>query len=493
MANVTKPTTYLNWTDGSGSKVTQPPPTQQLSGWTAGEAPPFQYMNWLFYITDQWIQYLDQETDQEASNTNLNASMRLINGGNWSYVNSTGVLTWSSAFNLAVPGIADADNQAAAGSATLTDGQIAYVTANIPFSATGTTTNSSNQLTNMSYTIGITVGMTVTGTGIPGSTTVTAISGSTLTISNNATASGTVTLTFSSTGALTVSVATSSSFVVGPTTIVIARRVGSKIYLGVNAIGMIIRDGELKLIYEDGYLNTVVAPSGGTLAANTPVYMSPGTGIDSALTAGSLYSTDAGSTNGALRSQFLGFIQTSVTGVVASTVVVTGGIMGGFSGLTQGAIYYLNPSVVGGITATRPTTANQYLAPIGVAISATQIYMAPTATSQIIAAVGVGMGAADTLAINPSTQSPYTMTTGNNGQVLLINSLKGPCQLNLPTPAANLIFTVKDVGGLMSTANCTLHRNASENIEGLAADYIMQANFGQWTFSCDGTNWIRTA
>jgi hypothetical protein len=56
-------------------------------------------------------------------------------------------------------------------------------------SPTGITTTGSNQITNLTSVSGISVGMTVTGTGIPAATTVTAISGTTMLISNNATAS----------------------------------------------------------------------------------------------------------------------------------------------------------------------------------------------------------------------------------------------------------------------------------------------------------------
>lgn len=55
---------------------------------------------------------------------------------------------------------------------------------------TGNTTTGSNQVANMSSTQYLQVGMTVTGTGIPASTTITAIVGSVITLSNQATASG---------------------------------------------------------------------------------------------------------------------------------------------------------------------------------------------------------------------------------------------------------------------------------------------------------------
>jgi hypothetical protein len=41
--------------------------------------------------------------------------------------------------------------------------------------------------------------------------------------------------------------------------------------------------------------------------------------------------------------------------------------------LTTDSIYYLDPAVAGGITSTCPTTLTQYVLPVGVAISATQL------------------------------------------------------------------------------------------------------------------------
>ena len=60
----------------------------------------------------------------------------------------------------------------------------------------GTTTNASATVTLSAANSNIKTGMLITGTGIAAGTTVAAISGTTLTLSANATASGTVTLTF---------------------------------------------------------------------------------------------------------------------------------------------------------------------------------------------------------------------------------------------------------------------------------------------------------
>lgn len=98
-------------------------------------------------------------------------------------------------------------------------------------------------------------------------------------------------------------------------------------------------------------------------------------------------------------------------------------------------------------------------------------------------------GGTNLVSINPATQSPYTMTGVDNNKTFLVNSANGAMQFNLPTPVVNFNFTIKDVGSLMGTNNCTMHRAAAENFAGLAADYVMSASAGEWKIVTDGTNW----
>lgn len=65
---------------------------------------------------------------------------------------------------------------------------------NVMRTPTGTTTSGNSLVTGMVSTTGITIGMFVEGTGIPTSTTVTAVAANQITLSANATASGTITL-----------------------------------------------------------------------------------------------------------------------------------------------------------------------------------------------------------------------------------------------------------------------------------------------------------
>jgi hypothetical protein len=99
----TRPAEYLNWTTGQPPAVIEAPANLRQNGWGVGVAPPAQYTNWQLWLLDQWVQYLDQITGTGAG---INSQiLRLINGGYWSFVASTGVLTWSSAANISMPGI----------------------------------------------------------------------------------------------------------------------------------------------------------------------------------------------------------------------------------------------------------------------------------------------------------------------------------------------------------------------------------------------------
>jgi hypothetical protein len=128
-----RPSLYMNWTDGAADKVTEPSSGQKSSGWLGGEAPPFDFLNWLFWLSDQWIQYLD--------------------------------------------------------------GQINNASA-VVLTTTGNVSNTSNQLASLASTTNLAVGQVIAGTNIPVGTQVVSISGSTVTMSRAATGTlvgGTVT------------------------------------------------------------------------------------------------------------------------------------------------------------------------------------------------------------------------------------------------------------------------------------------------------------
>lgn len=90
------------------------------------------------------------------------------------------------------------------------------------------------------------------------------------------------------------------------------------------------------------------------------VYLTGGPGNDMALALATVAS-------GAFR--VVGFIQSKTT--PTSGVVQTDGNLGGFSGLTPGATYYLSATTPGAITSTPPNGAGEVFKKVGVASSAT--------------------------------------------------------------------------------------------------------------------------
>jgi hypothetical protein len=69
----------------------------------------------------------------------------------------------------------------------------------------------------------------------------------------------------------------------------------------------------------------------------------------------------------------------------ASGAVKLTGIMSGFTGLTPGADYYLDPSTAGGITSTSPTLLSgaQALTRVGFALTSTTLYIATVSPIQL--------------------------------------------------------------------------------------------------------------
>lgn len=49
---------YLGWIPNNTTGIATPPGGKLAAGWLAAEKPPYQYMNWLFNLTSQWINRL---------------------------------------------------------------------------------------------------------------------------------------------------------------------------------------------------------------------------------------------------------------------------------------------------------------------------------------------------------------------------------------------------------------------------------------------------
>lgn len=372
----TRPSFYPYWTDGNPSKVVQPPGAVANEGWDIAEAPPNVYMNWLQWITGLWIAYFDAAlTTGEPDQV-----IRLLDGGFWSYVNSSGVMTWSADAFLAICGVPDSNNRIPAGNVTINDGDIAYVTINPPAIIQGTSQSGNNVLINVNFTSLVTTGMSITGPGIPGGTTVTGVGVDTISMSASATGNNTnATYVVGATNNLTVTATPSSTFLATLSTIIIARREGEKIYLGVNTGQMILRDHESKPLLGSGYFTAYDAVAGENLTAGQLVYISIGNPTDPGRTAGRIYKLDVSAANQSFRGNFAGAVISNVSTAGTVTVVYNG--FYNYGSLTAGDIYYADPSTPGGITSTAPTSAGEKILPVGTATDANLLLLSAVSGS----------------------------------------------------------------------------------------------------------------
>ncbi len=97
------------------------------------------------------------------------------------------------------------------------------------------------------------------------------------------------------------------------------------------------------------------------------------------------------------------------------------------------------------------------------------------------------LAANETLDVSAST----VLTSTVRGKIVRLVVDATSYTLTLPAPATMLgaIFKIKDVSGKLSDFPVLLARNGSELFELLAGDYLLEANYGEWTIFCDGTNY----
>lgn len=90
------------------------------------------------------------------------------------------------------------------------------------------------------------------------------------------------------------------------------------------------------------------------------------------------------------------------------------------------------------------------------------------------------------------SSSPTTLLSTQDGNVILVNTTTIPITLNLPiTPTSGQRFVIKDERGTFGANPVTMTKSASHTIERLNAAYLLEANFGSWTFVFDGvSNWV---
>lgn len=409
MPQYTQPPTLPDWGESSDALVSQPTPSQQASGFTLNQRPSASTVNWLFRTLGRSIRWLSQGVNAVLVGAFQEPDFRLLNGGSWSWNAATGTLAWSSPFQLQMPGLADAANEAAAGSVVLTAGQVAYVASNTPFSTTGNTTSGSAVVTSLAYESGVAAGLSVSGPGIPANTTVQSVSAAdnSVTLTNAATATASnVQIVFATSGPLTVKAADVATFAPSSSTVVIARCVAGTpnfVHVGVNSGQMRLLDGEAKALLGNGYVSTMRATAGAAIAARQPVYLSPGAA--DGRTAGAAYPLDVSATGTATRAALAG-VAASAAASGAVVEIVMAGKMPGFTGLLPGQTYYASPGTPASLQTTKPTVSGQFIVPVGAAASSDTLVVTPL-PSPVVQPIG-----ATTAFTGPVTAPSFVSTAG---------------------------------------------------------------------------------
>lgn len=107
-------------------------------------------------------------------------------------------------------------------------------------------------------------------------------------------------------------------------------------------------------------------------------------------------------------------------------------------------------------------------------------------------------GTLDTITSAPSTFLPTSENTESvssspftpqSDTIYLLVNTSAARTINLPDPTTRRIFVIKDVIGSANTNAITLNRNGSEDIEGLAANRDLEADWGEWKLISDGSDW----
>lgn len=116
-------------------------------------------------------------------------------------------------------------------------------------------------------------------------------------------------------------------------------------------------------------------------------------------------------------------------------------------------------------------------------IASTGVTLGPQTASTSVHAINGGLKVT-----RRTITANLTIDTTTSDYLILCNH-SGAITVTLPTPTDGRNLVIKDISGAANTNNVTIARHASEKIEGLAASFIFQTNWGVLNIYSDGTDW----
>lgn len=220
---------------------------------------------------------------------------------------------------------------------------------------------------------------------------------------------------------------------------------------------------------------TISVTAGENIAANDALYISVGA-ADGGRTSGRAYRLDATNNN---RIEFIGFAIALANSGSTVTIQVSGSLTG-FSGLDVGKQVFASVSAPGATQNSPPTTAGQWIVPVGIATAATDLNIneAGSATAVKITSEIDPFVYASIVTVSTDT----TLTAGNT--LVLVNASGAPRTITLPAPTAGKIVHIKKID---SSANAVTISAPSGTIDG-AANKVLAAQYDSVIIASDGTN-----
>jgi hypothetical protein len=179
-------------------------------------------------------------------------------------------------------------------------------------------------------------------------------------------------------------------------------------------------------------------------------------------------------------------IQTQISGkepTITTLSVAKGGTNSG-TALSNNRVII---SSAGAIVETTAITASRALAsdasgiPVASTVTSTELGYVSGVTSAIQTQI-TGKASVQTVV---SVSSNITLA---NYGIYLVDTTAAR-SLQLPSPVAGALITVKDKTGTSTANNITILRAGSEKIETVAASYLLREDLGSWSFVTDGTDW----
>ncbi len=112
------------------------------------------------------------------------------------------------------------------------------------------------------------------------------------------------------------------------------------------------------------------------------------------------------------------------------------------------------------------------------------------ATNKVLTVIA-GVPSWQTAASGGLTTTSVTGSVTATANSFHITNCTAACTITMPSPVAGNIIYIKDKSGNANLNNITVARAGSEQIEFVAASFIITANYGLYCFITDGTDWFR--